>query len=394
VTESDAVPAYLLEALQTAHPGDVLAVVHRYLQRVAGAREVSLLLADYAEVSMERLDKHGDVQSGETEPIDGSVPGRAYLTQTTVVTEATDHAEVHVPVTVRADRIGVLEVRLRSRPATAEIDQIQQVASTLGYVVTVARRFTDLFERSRRRADLELAAEIQWELLPVLAYECAAFSLAGFVEPTYRVGGDNFDYSVDRDSVTISVTDAKGHGLRAALLSALAVTANRNARRRGHGIGEQAVAADRALGEQFGGEDFVTALVMQVENVSGEATVVNAGHPPALLLRGNRATELRLAPSLPLGLFVDSSYRELPLQLQQRDRLLFVTDGLLETVPIGGGGPFGIEGVIRIAQSTRELAPPVVVRRATREVIAYRGGELRDDATVVCLDWRGTRQRA
>ena len=220
VTEPDAAPEYLLEALQTAHPGEVLAVVSRFLQRVAGAKEVSLLLADYAEVSMERLDERGEVHSDETEPIDGSVPGRAYLTQSTLVTEATDRTDVHVPVTVRADRIGVLEVRLRTRPAPANIDQIEQVASTLAYVVTVARRFTDLFERSRRRADLELAAEIQWELLPVLAYECDAFSLAGFVEPTYRVGGDNFDYSVDKDSVTISVTDAKGHGLRAALLSA------------------------------------------------------------------------------------------------------------------------------------------------------------------------------
>ena len=168
------------------------------------------------------------------------------------------------------------------------------------------------------------------------------------------------------------------------------MTANRNARRRGHGIGEQAVAADQALGEQFGGEDFVTALVVQVENVTGKARIVNAGHPPALILRKDQITELRLPPSPPLGLFTDSSFKELPLQLQQGDRLLLVTDGLLETVPIDGGEPFGLNGVMRIARSTLELVPPVVVRRATREVVAYRGGELRDDLTVVCVDWRGT----
>jgi serine phosphatase RsbU (regulator of sigma subunit) len=251
-----------------------------------------------------------------------------------------------------------------------------------------------LFERSRRRADLELAAEIQWELLPILAYECDAFSLAGFVEPTYRVGGDNFDYAVEKESVTLSVTDAKGHGLRAALLSALAVTAARNARRRGHGIAKQAAAANEALGEQFGGEDFVTALAVRIENDSGAARAVNAGHPPALLLRKGRTTELRLPARPPLGLFADSSYEELPMVMQPGDRLLLVTDGLLETVPIGGGQPFGMERTVRVAQSTRELSPPTVVRRATREAVAYRGGELRDDLTVVCVDWRGSRQRA
>ena len=375
----------LLEELQDAHPGDVLGVVGRHLRRVAGATDVNLLLADYAEISMERIDDRGDVHADEPVPIETSTPGRSYLTQRTLVTEG---ITVHVPVTLRADRIGVLQVGLAERPTDAEIDRIKQVASTLAYVIAVARRFTDLFERSRRRADLELAAEIQWELLPVLAYHCDEFSLAGFIEPAYRVGGDNFDYAVERESVVVSVTDAKGHGLRAALLSALAVTAARNARRKGRGLREQAVAANDALGEQFGGEDFVTALMLQVDLATGAVHAVNAGHPPAVLLRNERITALPLQPSPPLGMFADSRYDEQLFDLRPDDRILLVTDGLLETVPDGGGEPFGMDGIVRIAHLTRRDPPPAVVRRATREVVAYRAGELRDDLTIVCFDWR------
>jgi serine phosphatase RsbU (regulator of sigma subunit) len=390
MAEQDRGPGDLLEELQDAHPSDVLAVVSRYLQGTAGATEVRLLLADYSELSMEQLDDRGELHVAEPVAIETSTPGRSYLTQQTLVTEGSDGIQVHVPVTLRADRIGVLQVGLRARPTRAEIDHFEQVSSTLAYVVTVARRFTDLFERSRRRVDLELAAEIQWELLPVLAYDADAFSLAGFIEPAYRVGGDNFDYAVGRESITLSVADAKGHGLRAALLSALAVTATRNARRRGRGIGEQAVAANQALGEQFGDEDFVTALLLRIEYATGVVRAVNAGHPPALLLRNERILELRLAASPPLGMFAESGYGEQPLELQPQDRLLLITDGLLETVPYRGGEPFGIDGIVRIAEATRELPPPTVVRRATREVVVYRSGELRDDLTVVCFDWRGS----
>ena len=98
-------------------------------------------------------------------------------------------------------------------------------------MLTGARRYTDRFEMLRRRRELGLAAEIQWELLPSLAFELPAFSIAGTVEPAYEIGGDNFDYAISAHRLTVSVSDAVGHGIRAALLASLAVTAMRNARR-------------------------------------------------------------------------------------------------------------------------------------------------------------------
>src|SRR4029078_12192725 len=89
------------------------------------------------------------------------------------------------------------------------------------------------FETLRRRRDLGLAAEIQWELLPVQAYELPRFSIAGALQPAYDIGGDIFDYAVSAQLLTVSITDAVGHGLRAAMLSSLTVSAMRNTRRGG-----------------------------------------------------------------------------------------------------------------------------------------------------------------
>ena len=88
-------------------------------------------------------------------------------------------------------------------------------AHALAYVVIANRRHTDLFESVQRNAPFSLAAEIQRRLLPS-AFTCEAeqFTFAGWLEPASHVGGDTFDYSVDRDALHVSMTDAMGHGSR------------------------------------------------------------------------------------------------------------------------------------------------------------------------------------
>jgi len=251
-----------------------------------------------------------------------------------------------------------------------------------------ARRYTDRFERIRRRRDLELAAEIQWELLPVLAYDDAQFSVAGSLEPAYEIGGDTFDYAVAADTVTMSVTDAMGHGLRAAMLGSLAVTAMRNRRRRGDGVVQQVEKASEHLLEQFGGEQYVTGLVLMVDVASGAAVAVNAGHPPPILLHAGRVSVVPVNPNQPMGLFAGTVYRPDRLQLEVGDRLLLFSDGVTEARPVGGDA-FGARQLGQLLRETAQRSPAEVVRLLTGAVIDHRAGQLADDATAVCLDWHG-----
>src|SRR4051794_41646953 len=98
------------------------------------------------------------------------------------------------------------------------------------------------------RCPWSLAAEIQHRLLPT-SYTCEAgqFTLAGWLEPAGDVGGDTFDFSVERDSLHLSMTDAMGHHVDAALLATVLVGALRNARRRAVDLAEQARLANEAL---------------------------------------------------------------------------------------------------------------------------------------------------
>jgi hypothetical protein len=95
----------------------------------------------------------------------------------------------------------VLELILPFKPAAITLEDVELAAHQLAYVVIANRRYTDLFEWGERTMPLSLAAEIQRRLLSA-SFTCEAdqFTLAGWLEPAGQVGGDTFDFSLDRNT--------------------------------------------------------------------------------------------------------------------------------------------------------------------------------------------------
>jgi serine phosphatase RsbU (regulator of sigma subunit) len=91
----------------------------------------------------------------------------------------------------------------------------------------------------------------------------------------------------------MSMTDAMGHTMDAALLATVLVGGLRNARRRGVELSEQARLANDSLAEQAGESQFVTGLVVRIDLSRATAGIVNAGHPPPLRLRAGQVERVR-----------------------------------------------------------------------------------------------------
>jgi serine phosphatase RsbU (regulator of sigma subunit) len=381
----------LIRELDTAAPYDLVDVCEEWLGRWLGARWSTLLLADYSQTVLEPVPGRGaGAPSGGRYAVRDGAAGASYREQR-VVREPDGGGAGHdlmlcVPVTIRTECLGVLVVGLPAQTEDSVADVLVDVATVLAHVLAGARRYTDRFEALRRRKDLGLAAEIQWELLPVLAYELPVFSIAGALEPTYEIGGDTFDYAVSASRLTISITDAVGHGLRAALLGSLAVAAMRNTRRGGGEILAQAAAANQHLHEQFPGPSFVTGQLLEIDVFEGSALVINAGHPTPLLLRDGAVVPVPLVPDLPFGLYGDTVYRTQRFTLRHGDRLLLTTDGITEA-HFAGGSAFGVDRVAELLTAQAHHSPTEFVRQLTAAVLEFRNGELSDDATAVCLDW-------
>ncbi|MFB9387465.1 PP2C family protein-serine/threonine phosphatase [Pseudonocardia petroleophila] len=382
----------MLGRIDAAAPVDAIDVAESELGDVIGARDVNLLIADYSGRYVVRFDRSSWARAGtrrrgeevaETIELSGTVYEKVLRAQVVDVREHHGGVVVTVPVTVRGDAIGVLELWLPEAPGDAALTEIDEVAQAFGYVVVANRRYTDLFEWGQRTAPFTLAAEIQRRLLPdAFSLDAAAFSLAAWLEPASTVGGDSFDYALDRDTLHLSITDAVGNDVRAALLATVLVSSLRNGRRRNLDLQGQVDTANDALAAHSPVGEFVTGQVARIDLATGRTTVVNAGHPFPILLRDGRVSEVELAIDLPFGIYPGSRHGVQELQLRPGDRLLFVTDGVLDRNSAHVDVP-------AVLGATVDLHPREVVRALSDSVIEATGGDLKDDSTVLCLDWRG-----
>jgi serine phosphatase RsbU (regulator of sigma subunit) len=381
----------LLTRAEAAAPVGVVDAMAAALLEMLDARDVSFLIADFSGRSLNRLGH--TVPSGrpgsrgrETSmrvPLEGTPYGEALAGQRSVLLPEGDDTRILAPVTSRGEAVGVLELILPFEPAPITVQDVELAAHQLAYMVIANRRYTDLFEWGQRTVPLSLAAEIQRRLLPA-SFTCEAdqFTLAGWLEPAGQVGGDTFDFSLDRSTLHVSMTDAMGHSVESALLATLVVGALRNARRRGAGLIEQAQSAHEALlgYAQQGG--FVTGQLLRVDLVAQTARVLNAGHPRPFRLRNRRAEEIDLAANQPFGLSADASWTEQEFPLEAGDRVIFLTDGMLERNAAGLDIP-------ALMLASAHLHPRETIQYLTHAVLDAVGGELRDDATSLCFDWHG-----
>ncbi|MHA6782038.1 PP2C family protein-serine/threonine phosphatase [Pseudonocardia saturnea] len=385
----------LLDRVEAAAPVEAIDVAAHELARMLNAVEVSFLIADYSGRAVVRLGRAPGPTGGrsqgsehaQTLPLPGTVYEDVLRTQRVGVHELDRGSQVTVPVTVRGDAIGLMELLLPSSPDAQQIAAIAGIGHVLGHIVIANRRYTDLFEWGQRTTPMTLSAEIQRRLLPT-AQTCEAgqLTVAGWLEPAATVAGDTYDYTLDRDTLHLSITDAAGHDVGAALLATVLVGALRNARRRGLDLPAQAASGNDELARHSTVGQFVTGQLIRIDLIEEKAIIVNAGHPAPLRLREGRVEEIPLAIDMPFGLEPGRSFAVQPLALEPGDRIVFLTDGMLER----RAADLDIHTALR---DTADLHPREVVHALGAAVLGVTGNNLRDDATVLCLDWYGGSRR-
>lgn len=364
-------------------------VVAEDLRRRFRARRVSFLIVDLTGKAVARLSTVGAEEGGreaERIPLLGSVYEKVIRTQRLYQEAADQGQRVIVPVTNRGDAIGLLELLLPAAPGEDVLDEIGEAAHVLAYIVIANGRFTDLYTWGKRSRPPTLAAEIQYQLLPSsLTCEAAQFTLCGSLEPSEDLSGDTFDYTLDRDALHLSVTDPMGHDIDAALAATVLVSALRGARRAGAGLAEQAHLADQALAGH--GHGHATGQLLRINLHTGRAQLVNAGHPWPLRMRDGTVETITCEVDHPFGLSVrvPHPYRVQDIDLRRHDRLLMLTDGMLEH----HGEKIDLPALLA---GTRDLHPREVALTLTSAILDAAGGQLVDDATVMCLDWHGPQE--
>ena len=384
----------LLGHAHSVAPAQLLTVI-REAARSLGAH-ADMLLADFAQTHLTALEEHPPDVAPHRVAIEGSLAGRVFTHGAPVTTPLADGGIlVTAPMLNGIERLGVLELAFPVGSAETALPQARRFTELVTQLVATKGRVTDEFHRLRCRQPMTLAAQMQWQMLPPMTAHAPEVTIAGQVEPAYTVGGDAFDYALNWGHAHLAIFDAMGHGVAASVVTALAVGAYRHSRRRDEGLAGVMRAMDAAVRDQFHDERFVTALLADLDLATGRITMLNAGHLQPVLLRGRQVVAVpEVPPGLPLGLgglLPPAAERIVEHQLQPGDRLLFVTDGILDAVN-AAGEPFGEQRLAELTERAAHDQLPLVelARAITQGVVRYQQGQLRDDASLLMLEYSGT----
>ncbi len=281
---------------------------------------------------------------------------------------------------------------LRGR-VTAMLLCVGQPVAPLGDIVKqgaaaleLANDYTDFIEAARRRKPTTPAAEVQQHLFPPRIARIAGGQLAGVLLPSYEVGGDWFDFVENRDGAWLAIADASGTGPTAAGLSAAALGALRAGRRSGQGL-QQTLKLMHETVRRLERDDFQVPLwLARWHAPTATLTWINCGHLSAYLVDPDGELNELEGPEHPaLGAGRPKrSFRVTHRQLHAGERLILVTDGIIER-RMEGGGRFGVEG-IRHALEGADSATAASTAMAIQQAVTDSWREpLEDDGTVVVM---------
>jgi len=255
--------------------------------------------------------------------------------------------------------------------------------TTLGYVAarSTLRRDQQLKEIQN---ELQVARRIQLSILPTELPASVNFRVAARYVPMSSVAGDLYDYIIaDDHQVGLLIADVSGHGVPAALIASMVKLA---------AASQRALAADPSrflsgmnsalLGNTQ--KQFVTAAYVHLNAKSGELRYSAAAHPPLLLVRNGRVTEIR-ENGLMLAAFDFASYTTATHKLEAGDRLVMYTDGIPEASNAAGDF-FGQQTLCDVLTRTRDLSPAMTAESIISSV-RHWSGKQDDDLTVVICDY-------
>ena len=193
-------------------------------------------------------------------------------------------------------------------------------------------------ESQKMEEELLQARAVQRYLLPPEVQEHEAFRCALVYHPLHHVGGDFLDTVVRPDgNLILMIGDVSGHGIAAALSSAMLKTAFMRHSATATGPGNLLTLIDGELQKTVRFGRFVTAMIAWFNVKTRQLTVSSAGHPPALLMRAGAVSKIEAEPQLPLFTGDAVEYPDAPAQqMQPGDRIVLMTDGVIEATRSDG----------------------------------------------------------
>ena len=274
-----------------------------------------------------------------------------------------------------AIQAGNFSVRVNSKSR----DQIGDLARSFdGMASSIERLMVETARKERLEAEIAVARTIQQKLLPPAEAELEGVRILAHVQSVAEIGGDYYDYLPTPDGrLAVVVGDVSGHGLPTGLLVAMAKAALATLIETGYTGSQLFARLNDLIHRSTDTRSYMTLALFVYEAASRRGELTNAGQLAPYRISGATVDSLSL-PSYPLGITERPEFPTRTWDFASGDRLVFLTDGLVECVS-PSGEPFGFERLEAIL--AREAGSEAEALRAAilSEVEKWTGGAPSDD---------------
>jgi sigma-B regulation protein RsbU (phosphoserine phosphatase) len=293
-------------------------------------------------------------------------------------------SEMVAPIISNEEVVGVFD--LESDQLNAYTDDDLQLllllASQVAIIIEKVMLHEQLVEKKRLEGQLEVAREVQLELLPASDPQLEGFDICAYNFSTEEVSGDYYDWvRIYDDQIGIVIADVSGKGVPAALLMAFLRASLRAAIHIGYAPHISMAKVNYLLWESIERNQFVTAFYAVLDASNKTLAYTNAGHNPPLLMDADGTARFIERGGLPLGMFRDTRYYEYYLPIETGQTLVLYTDGVTEAIN-NAGEEYGRDRLERIVREGRSLSARGLIDLIYQDILRWTDGRgSHDDMT-------------
>ncbi len=260
---------------------------------------------------------------------------------------------------------------------------------SLGYAVAY-RFFNNEKQLIAVQQEMETARQIQFSILPNRMPSIEGLDIAARYIPMTAVAGDFYDIvQLGKRQLCILVADVSGHGVGAALIASMIKVAFASQTQNMSNPTEVLNSMNRVMCDKLE-SNFITAGCLFIDVDKETMLYAGAGHPPLLLWRKSEQRMYELCENGPLiGPFPDAAYPNTKMKIEQSDRIVLYTDGIIE-VTNNSGSFFGDDSFQDFIKAHENIPAEPFTHMFLKHLVEWSGKRtdesLDDDLTLIVVD--------
>jgi sigma-B regulation protein RsbU (phosphoserine phosphatase) len=290
-------------------------------------------------------------------------------------------SEMVAPIISNDKVIGAFDLESDELNAYSEDDLsvLQLLTSQVAIIIEKVQLQEQAVEKKRIEAQLEIARQVQLELLPDRDPELENFDISAYIFPTEEVSGDYYDWvRMFEDQIGIVVADAVGKGIPAALLMSFLRASLRAGVQIGYAPHIAMSKVNNLLWDSTEDHQFITAIYGILDGTNRTFVFSNAGHNPPMIVDPDGSNRFVEYGDVPLGMFHDARYHQHFMLFEKGQVMVMYTDGITEAAN-EAGEEYGKERFAKIVLESIDLPAKKMIDRIRKDVADFTDRKFLDD---------------